>query len=112
MEAGDFGLLVHGMQTKDIDNPDITKHKTRNETFMKYHKNKKKLNDLFGKPEDYKFTTDQARKYIEVLKQRIADNKGRKKFTEGLISLFRNVIRYNNYKFDDSLLAILPEKYR
>lgn len=111
LDGGDFGLLVHGMQTKEVGTPDITKHKKRNEIFMKYHKYKDWLKKTLKKEKDYKFTNEEAKNYIEAINKSIEAGKGKGQL-KFLKQLMNNIIRYNNYNFDENLLNILPEKYR
>lgn len=111
IEGGDFGLLVHGMQTKDVGTKDVTKHKLRNEVFMKYHKYKKYLNDMLKKNPDHELTNEEVDNYLTAINKNIQTAPNKKQL-KVLKSLLNNTKRYNNYKFDDKLLKILPEKYR
>jgi hypothetical protein len=116
-----FALLLHGTQAKG----EKSQNKIRNETFMAYWKYRKLLNSVFKLDPSHIWTTEEAQsglnvinKIIEKIEQDKKDKKDRKfkKFNKSDLKfkakLLRYVIKYNNYKFNDNLINILPEKYR
>jgi hypothetical protein len=108
----DFALLVHGMQTFEIDTPDITKNRLRNEVFMKYHKHKHELNNELGLEYDHDISNDEAKVFINDIQELVDNKRITKGMGESIQFYLRNVIKYNNYNFDKNLIAIVPEKYR
>lgn len=115
LDAGDFGLLVHGMQTKDVENnPDVVKNKARNEVFLKYHKHKHELANIFGYDEDHIITKEEAIQLIAGLDKKLQTltKRGEIDYYKELRSLLLGVVKYNEYNFSDDLLAVLPPAYR
>jgi len=108
----DFALMVHGTQTKEVDTPDITKNKIRNEVFMKYNKYKKALNAELGLDDNHEISNDEAKELTTEIKKLFSANKIAKGKADVLLELLRAVIKYNNYRFDKSLLAIVPDKFK
>lgn len=109
-----FALLVHGTQEKG----EMSQNKMRNETFTNYWKNMKSVN-LYVWQDGNRGTDDEEfnkalRGYNEIDKKlKNKEVKGEKKtILEFLKTQLNYVMKYKKYKFDDSLIAILPEKYR
>jgi hypothetical protein len=107
-----FALLVHGMQTFELDTPDITKNRVRNEVFMKYYKFKNKLNNIFGFPVEHEITSEEAKNLAEKINKLLAEKKIKKDNAKDIIFMLNNVIKYNKYNFDKNLINIIPPKFR
>lgn len=107
-----FALLVHGTQEAG----EMSQMKRRNETFMAYWKYRSMLNRYIGLPENGRASTELAKKAISEIEKRLTSPvKGKtnsKTHLEFLKKLLNYVIKYNEYNFNDKLIAILPEKYR
>jgi len=106
----DFALLIHGTQEAG----EKSKDKNRNETFMAYWKYRKQLNSGLGLPSDTRISTEQAKQALGYIDEILGgQNKGSNitnlKFLKKLLNY---AIKYNNYKFDENLINILPKKYR
>jgi hypothetical protein len=110
--TSNFALLVHGMQTKELDTPDITKNRLRNEVFMKYYKYKNKLNELFGFDTNHVITNEEAKVFIDKIKNLFAEKKLNKGNADDVIFMLNNAIKFNNYNFDNNLINTIPEKFR
>jgi len=107
-----FAMLVHGMQTKELDTPEITRNRLRNEIFMKYNKYKHKLNDELGLDPNYEITNDEAKSFTSDINNLLKNRQTTKGKADVLLFLLRNVIKYNNYNFDKRLLGVVPPKFR
>jgi len=112
-KEANFALLVHGTQAKG----EMSQNKMRNETFMAYWKYRKKLNRNLGKPEDTHLTDKEADKalgYIDMILKN--PDKYQSKFSKSnldfISKLLRYVKKYHKYGFDESLINIIPKKYR
>lgn len=108
----DFALLVHGMQTKELDTPDITKNRLRNEIFMKYYKYKNKLNKLFGFDEKHEMNSVEAKALIDKINKLTTEKKISKGNAKEVKFMLTNVIKFNRYKFNKELINVIPEKFR
>jgi hypothetical protein len=90
----------------------------RNETFMNYWKYREQVNNYIWKDGNRGSADEEFNKaksgYDEAKK--ILDSKQikgeRKNLLEFLKTQLNYVMKYKKYNFDDSLTAILPEKYR
>lgn len=117
----DFALLVHGTQTKG----EMSKNQVRNLSFINYWKNHNWLNRLLNKifansSKDSilhgieigtRLTNEQAKKAHGIISSTTI--KGIPlNIKKNLMTQLNYVVRYNNYRFDEKLIAILPEKYR
>jgi len=108
----DFAMLVHGMQTKALDTPEITKNRRRNEIFMKYHKYKHTLNNSLGLDKNHEITNIEAKEFSEDIKNLVKNKKTTKGKAKTLLFLLRNVVSYNNYRFNKDLISIVPPNFR
>lgn len=107
-----FALLVHGMQTKELDTPNITKNRLRNEIFMKYYKYKNKLNQLFGFDKNHEISGDEAKTLMNKINNLTAEKKMNKGNADDINFMLTNVIKYNRYNFNKDLMNVIPEKFR
>jgi hypothetical protein len=106
----DFALLVHGTQGAG----EMSKNKMRNETFMAYWKYRGQLNRSVGKPSDYRLTTSEAKEGLEIIDNALKTPSKKVNVTnlKFIKKLLNYVVKYNNYRFSDELINILPKKYR
>lgn len=117
----DFALLVHGTQTKG----EMSQNQIRNLSFINYWKNRNWLNRLLNKisnmlPKnnildgigiDTRLTNEQAENALSVITPKTIKGVPLN-IKKTLITQLNYVIKYNNHRFDEKLIAILPEKYR
>ena len=117
----DFALLVHGTQTKG----EMSQNQIRNLSFINYWKNRNWLNRLLNKisnmlPKnnildgigiDTRLTNEQAENALSVITPKTIKGVPLN-IKKTLITQLNYVIKYNNNRFDEKLIAILPEKYR
>jgi hypothetical protein len=105
-----FALLVHGTQVAG----QMARNKIRNETFMAYWKYRKQLNRSLGLPQNSIMSLEDAKQGLAYIDEALANpnkqvNSTNLKFIKKLLNY---VVKYNKYDFDDSLIKILPLKYR
>jgi hypothetical protein len=116
-----FALLIHGTQEAGAKSKD----KARNETFMAYWKYWMKINkqlialNIIDSNDKYKrLSSEEALIALKKIND-VIDNKEytknkniNKTGLDFLAKLLRYIIKYNNYNFDDRLIATIPPKFR
>jgi hypothetical protein len=105
-----FALLVHGTQVAG----EMAQNKIRNETFMAYWKYRKQLNRSLGLPQDSIMSLEDAKQGLVYIDEALANPNKKANITnlKFIKKLLNYVVKYNKYNFDDSLIKILPLKYR
>jgi len=118
----DFGHIVHGTQKKG----EMSQNKMRNETFNAFWKYRKVLNKFFDLPDNHIMSPDEGVKFREQVDSVLSNQDSDKKqrfvnfnsrsvqlvYLRWIKKLLNYVVKYHKYNFSDSLIAILPDKFK